>query len=550
MKQIFTLLILWFSAQLFAQDITVRLSASKTQVRVGEQFSVELAASENGSGDVQFPSSFQILGRMSGSNTQIINGNVSQEVTRTYTLICNQAGTYEIPPVTWNYGTNKKAKSNSLKITVGAGGTTPSNGLPSDVNSKEPHFGMFSTSKKEVYVGEPFVISGKVYFDGHIVDVNSYQISAADLSIHKTDVFGKTNQLTVEREQFGSKYYETILFFEDLVVPQQSGVLNLDPFSINIGYQRNFFNTAFVGVKSNALSIKILPLPDNAPLGFKGALGQFNVQSKTDVQKKLQVGDVFTLTIKVEGKGNIHLLKPLELNLPKGLVLYGEPTIDNQVFTTKKGAHGHLDYEYIIQVTESGNYNFEPLEFAYFNPETKSYKSIDVKPISFEAIGEGVAYKDTTTNISKNSEEGLFSSMLGILATIFLVLIFAVIAVILLLRKRNKPQYIQKPKVDAHKIALAALNEIPTQDLNTTLGAIERISLQFFRDLTQNENLFLNNDWFAEAATKGTLNTVVAEKWRAHYADIQAMKYANIGDESAESVVERTRELVGETSTA
>lgn len=549
MKGIVIFIFLFSTGITFAQKPSVRLRASKTEVRVGEEFTVELTATTNGNGNIDFPVQFQILEQKIGSNSQNINGKTSMLVTRTYTIICNQNGTYDLQPVVWTYGNNQKIKSNALKIIVGKGGAVaePSNTNPP--SSNEAHFGVLSTTKKEVYVGEPFVVSGKVFFDGHIVDVNSLQVSETDLSIHKTDVFGKAKQLTVERESAGNKLYETILFFENLIVPQQMGQLRFDAFSVNIGYQRNFFNTAFVSVKSNALAINILPLPQNPPEGFNGAVGQFNLQTKTDLKKKLEVGQVFTVTIKLEGKGNIHLIKPLEFNLPNGLVLYGNPKIDNQVFTTRKGAHGHLEYEYILQVIEPGNYNFKPFEFAYFNPETKSYKSIEIEAISFDVLRESVSNNEKNqVNSDEQPKEDLLSSGTGIVAGIFLVLLFISIGIILLWRKRYKSNSIKSPKIDAHKVALSALSETSTKDLDATHGAIEHIVLQFFRDLTKNEKLFLNDDWFIEAAEKETISPDLAENWRTLYADIQASKYANMGNESAESLLKKTRNLVEKTN--
>lgn len=549
MKGLIIFILLFLTCTTFAQKPNVRLISSKSEVRVGEAFTVELTATTNGNGNIDFPVQFQILEQKIGSNSQNINGKVSMLVTRTYTIICNQNGTYDLQPVVWTYGNNQKIKSNALKIIVGKGGgvTVPPNTIPP--SSNETHFGVFSTSKKEMYVGEPFVVSGKVFFDGHIEDVNSLQPYASDLSIHKTDVFGKVKQLSVERESVGNKLYETILFFEDLIVPQQMGELHFDPFSVNIGYQRNFFNTAFVAVKSNALRINILPLPNNAPKGFNGAVGQFNLQTKTDLKKKLEVGQVFTVTIKLEGKGNIHLIKPLDLNLPSGIALYGDPKIDNQVFTTRKGAHGHLEYEYILQVVQPGKYHFEPFEFAYFNPETKSYKSIEVEAISFDVLPESTSNNEKNQVTSdEQPKEDMISSGIGIVAGIFLVLLFILIGLILLWRKRHKSKSIVRPKIDAHKVALSALSETPTKDLGTTHGAIEHIVLQFFRDLTKNEKLFLNDNWFIEAAEKETISPDLAENWRILYAEIQAVKYANMGNESAESLLKKTRTLVEKTN--
>ncbi len=535
------------TAWLFGQDVRVSLKASKTEVAVGEQFSIVLSANIKGSGNVSLPREIEVLSQMSGKSSSSINGKQNFEVTQTLTVIATRKGTFNIPAVVWTYGSNKTAKSNTLKIVVKAGVDSSTGAEIGDVNEiKDRHFAIFSTSKKQVYVGEPFVITGKIYFDGQIVDANSYKPYESDLMLHKMDLKAGNGRPEIAGEEYGGKIYETILVFEELIVAQQSGTINFDAFSLNVGYQTGFFSKAFKNVVSNALQIKVLPLPQGAPAGFNGEVGNFSVRTSSDIQGNLMVGDVFTYKVHIEGSGNLHMLKPLVLNLPKGLILYGEPKVDNQVLTTRKGANGHIDYEFIVQVQEVGSYDFSPIEFAYFDPEKGEYETVNIPKVTFDALGDGHSTQDADNQGLSENESS--SSWLKTILLALLILLLIVIGGIYFLRKNRKAEVqksILKPKVDARAIALKSLDVVPGTSVSESADALEKIILQYFRDLTQDEALLLDKSWFSEEAQKFNISPDLAANWSNHFDKIQAIKYAGFGGESVEVLVTKTRELVG-----
>jgi hypothetical protein len=82
-------------------------------------------------------------------------------------------------------------------------------------------------------------------------------------------------------------------------------------------------------------------------------------------------------------------------------------------------------------------------------------------------------------------------------------------------------------------------------DLKETADALEKIILQYFRDLTMNDELLLDQSWFSEEASKYNIPADLALNWAAHFDNIQAIKYAGFGLLNAEELVVKTRELVG-----
>ena len=562
-----SILLLYFflhAALAFSQDAQVTLKASKTEVAVGEQFNVVLSANVNGNGDLVLPKEFQVISRMSGSSSRFINGQQSFEVSRTFTVVASAKGEYTIPAATWSYGSNKTAKSNSLKIKVVEGSGTPPQqqqqqqyydpfgslfGPPQRQQQNtggEKHFGMLITSKKEVYVGEPIVLSGKVYFDGHIVDVANYEPYKMDMRSHKTDLRNTNQNLTVEREEYGGKMYQSIFLFEEMIVPQQAGEYTIEPFSINIGFQRGFFNSGYKQVKSNATTLVVLPLPKNAPAGFDGAVGSYKLDVEYDIPKQVKTGDVIGIRVKLEGQGNMHLLNPIALNLPEGILLYGDPKIENKIKTSRKGGSGTVEYDFIMQIEEPGSYNFKPFEFAFFNPETKKYEQVAIPNMTFTATGESTSFEKQEEKAQQEEEEKVAASVWKNLFLSVLGLSFLLGLIYFLRKNSNLFRFKRrKPKVDAHKVALKSLDALASDQ--STLDQVEKIILQFFKDFTQNDQLLISEQWFDAEAQKFGVPIATSEQWRAHFATIQAMKYANFGQMSNEELIGRTKTLVHET---
>ena len=58
-------------------------------------------------------------------------------------------------------------------------------------------------------------------------------------------------------------------------------------------------------LRSQPISIEVLPLPDGAPNGFKNLIGQFKISAELG-KRSLEVGDTTTLTVTVSGKGNVR----------------------------------------------------------------------------------------------------------------------------------------------------------------------------------------------------------------------------------------------------
>jgi hypothetical protein len=395
---LFFLFLVWTTSSLAQDEVKAVLKASSQTVQVGELFEVVVESSVNGSVDLRFPNEFQVLGRQSGGSSFsiTINGrNVTPNDSKSevkYTVRVTKSGSYTLNNGKFFYP-GGSVQLNSLTIKV-QDAPPVSNSLRS--NLSKPFFGLILPNRTEVYVGEPVTISSKVYAKARIANVSNYEPHKIEGLAYKTDLFKQLDNLQVKNEQVEGINFQTIKLSEDLVIPQEAGEISISPFQIQLGYQGNFIFTDYANITSGSAKIRVLPLPAGKPSSFQGAVGKYNVKGAINTNE-LKEGEIFVFTLTIEGKGNLHLISTPELELPEGLEQYGDPKKNEKISLTSSGGEGKIEFEYTIQAQEKGIYSIKPIEFAYFDPQEKKYKTTDIGSFELKVLkGELTTTEETT----------------------------------------------------------------------------------------------------------------------------------------------------------
>jgi hypothetical protein len=121
-----------------------------------------------------------------------------------------------------------------------------------------------------------------------------------------------------------------------------------------------------------ALTIRALPTP--APAAFTGAVGQFKLVSKV-VPEKAAVGEPVTWTLELSGTGNW----PDVSGLPQRDVSNDFQVVQPKAKRTPtegKLFDVTLAEDVVLVPTQPGTYALGPVNFAYFDPKSGTYKTI------------------------------------------------------------------------------------------------------------------------------------------------------------------------------
>ena len=243
-KLIYILLIIPFIHGYSADDISFKASAPKS-VTVGQQF--QLIFSLNAKPKKFFPpdlSQFNILAgpsQSSSSNVQIINGQMTQSYSYTYTYILQASteGIYTIPPAEVTIGKDNY-QSNQLSINVTKASQSQSNksnqqsqGSAEHVADNNEIYSVVSVNKKNVYQGEALIVSVKFFSKYDIADYSEPKMPKFEGFIVEDIDIGNPS---FKQEVIDGQVYKTVLFKKAVLLPQIAGEITIDPFEWEIIY--------------------------------------------------------------------------------------------------------------------------------------------------------------------------------------------------------------------------------------------------------------------------------------------------------------------------
>jgi hypothetical protein len=184
-------------------------------------------------------------------------------------------------------------------------------------------------------------------------------------------------------EVYGTGVLKQIVLF-----PQKSGTLTISPCTMEVGIvqrvqtrSRNIFDDFFGGtqvqtvpreVKSYPVNITVLPLPEGKPTSFSNAVGQLKFDTSLD-KTEVKANDPITLKVVISGTGNVKFADAPKVNFPPDFEVF-DPKVNTHLNTT--ATSGSKTFEYVIVPRHGGTYKLPAIEFSFFDPQTKQYKSL------------------------------------------------------------------------------------------------------------------------------------------------------------------------------
>ena len=428
MKRIFFLWAILMMAviPLWADDEVSFTATAPDAVVVGDQFRLSYTITTQEVRNFRAPSikGFEVLmgpSRSTQSSVQIINGKTTstQSITFTYILMAKTEGEYTIPGATVTANGNQMV-SNSVTIKVlpadkSAGQNQGKGKTGSATISGNDLFITGTINKTTVYEQEAILLTYKIYTQ---VDLRGFD------NVHLPDFKGFHSQeveLPTNRrwglEHYKGRNYQTTIFRQFVLFPQQSGKLTIDAArfdaSIAVATQvdpfdfDSFFNGGGGGymVKKSLftpkLSIDVKALPDK-PADFSGGVGDLNITSSIN-STSVKTNDAVTVKVVISGTGNLKLLSNPEVKFPEDFEIY-DPKSENNFRLTSEGLSGNKVIEYLAIPRNPGDYKIPPVSFTYFDVKSKSYKTLTTEGYNLHVEkGEGDATQ-TIANFTNKDE--------------------------------------------------------------------------------------------------------------------------------------------------
>ena len=420
MKKILSILFVCTIAVIaIAQEVEFKASAP-AQVIMGKPFQLVYQVNQRAK-DLRVPE-FIDFDYMAGpftsqsSSTSFVNGKRTSTftLTYTYTLMANKEGNFTIQPATIKVD-GTEYTSNGVRITVlppdqapsgsAINGSTNSVGAAgqqaSSVNA-ENLFLRTLVSKTKVHEQEVVLLTYKLYFAN--VDVAQFTNNTRLPEFKgflKQDL--EMGEIQTELEHYNGRNYQTAVLYRTLLFPQRSGDIVIDPAQFeavlrvrNRAQVRSIFDdffdsytTATKVLTAPGVTIHVSSLPTGKPVGFSGGVGRFSISSTiSDVQ--LQANEAVTLTLVIQGAGNMKLLKTPVVDWPEGFEVY-DPKVTNNFKNTIAGVSGTKVVEYLAIPRAGGTYVIPPVLFSYYDVEEDAYRTLTTEEYTLtiaRAMGE------------------------------------------------------------------------------------------------------------------------------------------------------------------
>ncbi|HWV58416.1 MAG TPA: BatD family protein, partial [Longimicrobiales bacterium] len=137
---------------------------------------------------------------------------------------------------------------------------------------------------------------------------------------------------------------------------------------------------------TDTFRVVVLPVPDEGrPEGFTGAVGRFEIGAAVE-PTDVVAGDPVALTITVAGTGNLRGLPPPELPALRGTEVY-PPTEETSVDFIDGAVRGTKRFTWIVVPEIAGPLQVPPVEYHYFDPETRTFEVARSEPLAITVRG-------------------------------------------------------------------------------------------------------------------------------------------------------------------
>ena len=398
----------------------VTVTTDRQRVALTEEF--ELSVSLEGTFDeVQVPplDDFQVVQE---GMTRVLNGRRAS-VTRNYTLRPKKAGTLTIGPARLVRDGKVVAESAPLTVVVAepevARPVSAAEAMDLSRYAGEGLFLRLEAPRGQVYVGEPFPLSLRVYFQ------SGWQVTGADLvaapkldGLLVEDLRAQGDrEPRVERAQVGDAPMNHYPLVQQLATPLRAGRVLIDAATLRLS-----LSTGLIGAGrrytrvTQPYWIDVLEVPrEGRPETYdEGNLGRFELAaSLTDdrgrTPQSVPTGQRLVLRVDVSGEGNLITLKAPRITAGPAFDVQPLPGgSEDDVQKDERGVRGRRTFQYIVTPLEPGRVEAPAVTLSFFDPATERFETRSALGGPLEVTGEKVTGRSNAAALSGEDVRPIF----------------------------------------------------------------------------------------------------------------------------------------------
>jgi hypothetical protein len=368
----------------------VELTVSRTEMAVGQSVKVSLTFVNCKPTQLVPPEVDGLefrMGPSTSTSTQWINGVTTSEQRFTYDYIARKEGEIKIPGLVWET-TQGSLKTQPVRILVAPSNQkqAPAN-RPQGKSSAQVNQDLLTViepSKRHVYLGEPLVISYKIYNRYNGLDVREYDIPELEGFWKETIEDPEPRWVP---ELINGKRYNVATVRRIVAFPQQTGTFVMDGFSLKGSMRINFFEGREMNATCEPVTIQVMPLPEVAPPTSLGTFNRLSVQQSLSADS-VGTHEAVTLEVTYRGAGNLKFLQEPTLAWPTEFEVFDSEVTDN-ISITDKGETGTRTFRFVAIPRSPGKYTLPALQATYFDPLTSTHVTSEAPSLALNVGKDG-----------------------------------------------------------------------------------------------------------------------------------------------------------------
>ena len=391
-----------------------------------------------------------------------INGKIS--VTYTGTYLAERTGTVRIGKASIKVK-GKTYYTQPLNIRILSddknGGKSQS-----QVSKATDMFIRATPSKTSAYEQEAILVTYKLYTRNANIDFENVKFPEYDGFIEQPIERSRNVQLSLEQVN-GKNYYSAVLH-QTLIFPQRSGSLSIPQGEFDlvaaveqkIDNEDDYFGISSISqvrkkILSPAIPLNIRELPQPAPEGFDGAVGNFSIKVEVPDRNEIKTNEQMTVRLTISGHGNLKLITSPTIQWPDSFEAF-DPKSEANLQATTDGVVGTRTIDYYAVPRNVGDFTLPAIRLVYFDPQTSKYETVATSPITLKvAKGENAGLYDQNSHTDvellsndiarlKNLKEGDSGSILRFIGSVWYLAFFCLIALLSILFAWGYRRYLVK----------------------------------------------------------------------------------------------------------
>jgi hypothetical protein len=371
--------------------VSASLSAARVTVSATTTLRIEVESRGTGSPDIErprLPVGLEVVGTSDFSQLRIARpGQNIRSTRREFVILATAPGVYQIPAVQVIAG-GQRYLTEPLDLTVTGparppvpGAAPPGSGAGSGATTRLH----LHAEPDTVFVGQQVTLEVEAVFAEESRFRQSRPASFEPPATSGFWIQDLPDPVTVNIRVSEGRSVETQVF-RRAYFPMTPGVLWFPPAYLHYELRRGFLQPPETRrVASDSLAVVVRPLPEaDRPAAFAGAVGRYEIAASV-APARVAWGQPAVLTVEVRGAGNVRSLPQPRLPELEGVDVF-QPTQEATVEVENNVVGGVARFRWMLVPERPRTHVIPPINFAYFDPELRTYVSLRTDSLVLEAM--------------------------------------------------------------------------------------------------------------------------------------------------------------------